>query len=72
MARNQIDYQHKNPTVPKIAQLNVKGRIFDNQKDIAERINDFFANIGPNTETSIPKVPVTPSTFLTQGTNSIS
>ena len=64
MARNPIYYQHK--TVPKIAQLNVKGRIFDNPKDIAEKVNYFFVNICPNTEMEIPKVPnVTPSKFLT-------
>ena len=57
----------KNPTVPKIAQLNVKGRICDNPKDIAEKVNDFFVNIGPNTEMEIQKVPnVTPSKFLAQ------
>ena len=56
----------KNPTVSKIAQLNVKGRIFDNPNDIAEKVNDFFVNIGPNTEMEIPKVPnVAPSKFLT-------
>ena len=36
----------KNSTAPKIAQLNVTGRI----------VNDFFVNIGPNTEKEIPKV----------------
>ena len=36
-------------------------------KDIAEKVNDFFVNNGPNTEMEIPKVPnVTPSKFLTQ------
>ena len=48
---------------PKIAQLNVKGRIFDNPKEIAEKVNDFFVNIGPNTE--IPKVrDISPTKFL--------
>ena len=57
----------KNPTVPKIAQLNVNGRIFDSPKDIAEKVNDFFVNIDPNTEMEITKVPnVTPSKFNTQ------
>ena len=32
------------------------GRIFDNPKDIAENVNDFFVNIDPNTEKEIPKV----------------
>ena len=57
MARNRSDYQHKkNPTVPKIAQLNVKGRIFDNPKVISEKFNDFFVNIGPNKGMEIQKV----------------
>ena len=37
-------------------QLNVKGRTFDNPKDIAEKVDDFFVNIGPDTEKEIPKV----------------
>ena len=41
--------------------------MFDHPKDIAEKVNDFFVNIGSNTEMEIPKVPyVTPSKFLTQ------
>ena len=55
----------KNPTAPKIAQLNVNGRIFDNPKDIAENVNDYFVNIGPNTEKEIPKVHnISPTKFL--------
>ena len=46
----------KNPTAPKIAELNVNGRIFDNPKDIAEKVNDYFVDIGHNTEKEIPKV----------------
>ena len=57
----------KKPTAPKIAQLNIKGRIFDNPIDIAEKVNDFFVNVGPNTEKEIPKVPrISPSKFLYQ------
>ena len=44
-------------TFPKIAQLNDKGRIFDNPKDIAGKVNEFFVNIGPDTELEIPIVP---------------
>ena len=55
----------KNPTAPKIAQLTVNGRIFDNPKDIAEKVNDYFVNIGPNTEKEIPKVQnISPTKFL--------
>ena len=36
-------------------------------RTLDEIVNDFFVNIGPNTEMEIPKVPnVTPSKFLTQ------
>ena len=45
----------------------MKGRIFDNPIDIAEKVNDFFVNVGPNTEKEIPKVPrISPSKFLYQ------
>ena len=55
----------KNPTVPKIAQLNVKRRIFDNPEEIAEKVNDFFVNIGPNTEKEITKVcNISPTKFI--------
>ena len=55
----------KNPTAPKIAQLNVNGRIFDNPKVIAEKVNDYFVNIGPNTEKEIPKIHnISPTKFL--------
>ena len=55
----------KNPTAPKIAQLNVNGRILDNPKDISEKVNDYFVNIGPNTEKEIPKVQnISPIKFL--------
>ena len=57
----------KKTTFPKIAQLNVKGRIFDNPKDIAGKVNEFFVNIGPDTELEIPKVPnISPTKFLKQ------
>ena len=48
-------------------QLNVKGRIYDNPKDIAEKVNVFFINIGQDKEMEIPKVPnIFPSKFLKQ------
>ena len=57
----------KNPTAPKIAQLNIKGRIFDNPIDIAEKVNDFFVTVDPNTQKEIPEVPrISPSKFLYQ------
>ena len=49
----------------KTSQLNVGGKIIDNDKDIASHFNEFFVNVGPSTENTIPKVPnVSPSKFL--------
>ncbi len=48
-----------------IAQLNIKGKIIDNPKDIAESANNFFVNVGPETEKKIPKAGnITPTKFL--------
>ena len=46
-------------------QLNLGGKIIDNDKQIATNFNNFFANVGVNTESLIPKVPnITPLKFL--------
>ena len=46
-------------------QLNIGGKIIDNDKEIATNFNNFFTNVGPNTENLIPKVPnISPSKFL--------
>ena len=46
-------------------QLNIGGKIIDNDKEIATNFNSFFTNVGPNTENLIPKVPnISPSKFL--------
>ena len=46
-------------------QLNLGGKIIDNDKEIATNFNNFFANVEVNTESLIPKVPnITPSKFL--------
>ncbi len=48
-----------------ISQLNVKGKIVDNPVDIANNFNSFFANVGPETEKTVPKVPnKCPSLYL--------
>ena len=48
-----------------ISQLNINGKVIDDPKDIAENINEFFANVGPNTEKTVPIVShYTPQTFL--------
>ena len=48
-----------------ISQLNVKGKIIDDPVSIANNFNNFFANVRPDTEKSVPKVPhITPSFYL--------
>ena len=46
----------KNTTSPKVFQLNVNGKTVVNLKEIASNLNNFFVNIGPSTESNIPKV----------------
>ena len=47
------------------SQLNIDGKIIDDDKDLATNFNEFFVNVGPNTENTIPKVPnISPSKFL--------
>ena len=49
----------------KTSQLNIGGKVIDDDKELANKFNDFFVNVGPNTENSIPKVPtIFPSSFL--------
>ena len=48
-----------------ISQLNVNGKIVDEPAEIAEKLNKFFVNVGPETERSVPKVPhASPQKFL--------
>ena len=52
-------------TSNKTSHLNIGGKIIDIDKDIANNFNNFFVNVGPSTEDSIPKVPnVSPTKFL--------
>ena len=39
------------------SQLNVGGKVIDDNKEIATNFNHFFVNVGPNAEESVPKVP---------------
>ena len=49
----------------KTSQVNIGGKITDNDKQIATNFNHFFVNVGPSTKESIPKVPnISPSKFL--------
>ena len=47
------------------SQLNISGRIIDDDKKLATNFNNFFVNVGQNTENAIPKVPnISPTIFL--------
>ena len=55
----------KESTIPKITQLNVNKTIINNPKKIVEEVNNYFVNVGPNTEKSIPSNPITrPNIYL--------
>ena len=55
----------KNSVNPKIAQLKINDRVIDNPKLVVNEINNFFVNVGPNTEKDVPKVPnIFPERFL--------
>ena len=55
----------KKPVDFSISQLNVKGKIIDDPVTITNHINNFFVNVGPETEKNIPKVPnMSPNKFL--------
>ena len=55
----------KKPSDFSISQLHVKGKVVDDPATIANSFNNFFANVGPDTEKSIPKVPhISPSVYL--------
>ena len=57
MGRYQIHCPYKNAINPQIAQLNINGRMIDVPKHVANEVNNFFVNVGPNTEKEVPKVP---------------
>ena len=49
----------------KPSQLNINGKIIDDDKKLATNFNNFFVNVGQNTENAIPKAPnISPSKFL--------
>ena len=55
----------KNSVNPKISQLNINGTVIDEPKLVVNEINNFFVNVGPNTEKEVPKVPnISPENFL--------
>ena len=44
----------RNNISPKITQFNINGKIIDNPKVVANHLNNFSVNVGPQTESSIP------------------
>ena len=55
----------RNNISTKITQLNINGKIIDNPKDVANQLNDSFVNVGPLTESSIPRLEnISPNKFL--------
>ena len=58
----------KKSTKFSISHLNINGKIVDEPLDIANNFNNFFVNVGPQTEKTVPKVPTkTPSLPLQHG-----
>ena len=45
----------RNPNSHKISQLKVRGKLINNPRDISNKLNEYFVNVGPTTEDSIPK-----------------
>ena len=55
----------KKSTKLSISHLTINGKIVDQSLDIANSFNNFFVNVGPETEKTVPKVPyTTPEQFL--------
>ena len=49
----------------KTTQLNIGGRVIDDETVLAKNFNNFFADVSPNNENTIPKVPnISPLKFL--------
>ena len=49
----------------KTTQLNIGGGVIDEETELGKNFNNLFANVGPNTENTIPKVPnISPLKFL--------
>ena len=45
--------------------MNINGKIVDESADIANNFNNFFVNVGPETEKTVPRVPnQSPTQFL--------
>ena len=47
-----------------INQITYNNETINDPKQIADSFNNFFANVGPSVDKSIPKTPISPTTFL--------
>ena len=50
-----------------VTQLSSNGRMIDDPKCIANKLNNFFVNVGPTTEITIPKIPpdkISPKSYM--------
>ena len=45
----------RNPNSHTISQLKVGGKLINNPRDISNKLNEYFVNVGPTTEDSFPK-----------------
>ena len=55
----------KKSTKFSISHLNINGKIVEESIDIAKNFNNFFVNVGPETEKTVPKIPnQSPNQFL--------
>ena len=51
--------------MPSVSQIKVNEKVIDNPKKVIEAFNNFFVNVGPNTEKNIPINPITkPEQYL--------
>ena len=68
MGRNKINYKYKINKTSIITQIKVSNKVKINDKEIVETLNNFFVNVGPNTEKGFPVNPkIKPENFLKDG-----
>ena len=59
-----VNCELKEKTTPKLFQLIIGGKIIDVDVELETNFNEFFVNMGPSTENTIPKVAnISPTKF---------
>ena len=48
---------------------NINGEVVDKPKQIGTELNDYFVNVGPNTQKIVPKVPNISSAYFLKNRN---